>query len=134
VQPLAFIIFFISAAAEIKRIPFDLPEGESELVAGYHVEYSGMRFGLFYLGEYVTMIVLGGLVAALFWAGWHGPILPPIVWFLLKVAVVIFVMIWMRGTLPRLRYDQLMRLGWMVLLPLALLNIVVTGAVMLWIR
>ncbi len=134
VQPLAFVIFFISAAAEIKRIPFDLPEGESELVAGYHVEYSGMRFGLFFLGEYVTMIVLGALVAILFWGGWRGPILPPIVWFLLKVAIVVFVMIWMRGTLPRLRYDQLMSLGWLVLLPLALLNIVVTGAVMLAMR
>ena len=132
VQPLAFVIFFISAAAEIKRIPFDLPEGESELVAGYHVEYSGMRFGLFFLGEYVTMIVLGALVAILFWGGWRGPILPPIVWFLLKVAIVVFVMIWMRGTLPRLRYDQLMSLGWKLLVPLALLNIVVTGAVMLW--
>ncbi len=134
VQPIAFVIFFISAAAEIKRIPFDLPEGESELVAGYHVEYSGMRFGLFFLGEYVTMIVLGALVAILFWGGWRGPILPPIVWFLLKVAIVVFVMIWMRGTLPRLRYDQLMSLGWLVLLPLALLNIVVTGAVMLAMR
>jgi NADH-quinone oxidoreductase subunit H len=134
VQPVAFVIFFISAAAEIKRIPFDLPEGESELVAGYHTEYSGMRFGLFYLGEYVTMIVLGGLVTTLFWGGWRGPILPPIIWFTLKVAIVIFVMIWMRGTLPRLRYDQLMNLGWIVLLPLALLNVMVTGGLILLIR
>jgi NADH-quinone oxidoreductase subunit H len=134
VQPIAFVIFFISAAAEIKRIPFDLPEGESELVAGYHTEYSGMRFGLFFLGEYVTMIVLGGLVATFFWGGWRGPFLPPIVWFTLKVAIVIFVMIWMRGTLPRLRYDQLMNLGWIVLMPLALLNIVATGGLILLLR
>jgi NADH-quinone oxidoreductase subunit H len=133
VQPVAFFIFFISAAAEIKRIPFDLPESEAELVAGYHVEYSGMRFGLFFLGEYVTMIVLGGLIAALFLGGWRGPVLPPLAWFLLKVGILVFVLIWMRGTLPRLRYDQLMGLGWKVLVPLALVNIVVTGAVMLWI-
>jgi NADH-quinone oxidoreductase subunit H len=133
-QPVAFAIFFISAAAEIKRIPFDLPEGESELVAGYHMEYSGMRFGLFFLGEYVTMIVMGGLVAVFFWGGWHGPLLPPPIWFLMKVLVVAFVMIWMRGTLPRLRYDQLMNLGWKVLVPAALLNIMVTGGLVLMMR
>jgi NADH-quinone oxidoreductase subunit H len=130
-QPLAFIIFFISSVAETKRIPFDLPEAENELVTGYHTEYSGMRFGLFFLGEYVTMIVLGGLVAIFFLGGWRGPILPPLVWFAFKVFVVAFVMIWLRGTLPRLRYDQLMRFGWKVLIPLALLNIIVTGGVML---
>jgi NADH-quinone oxidoreductase subunit H len=130
-QPLAFIIFFISSVAETKRIPFDLPEAENELVTGYHTEYSGMRFGLFFLGEYVTMIVLGGLVAVFFLGGWRGPILPPLVWFAFKVFVVAFVMIWLRGTLPRLRYDQLMRFGWKVLIPLALLNIIVTGGVML---
>ncbi len=131
VQPLAFIIFFISAVAETKRIPFDLPEAENELVAGYHTEYSGMRFGLYFLGEYVTMVVLGALVAVFFLGGWRGPLLPPLVWFLLKVFLVVFFMIWMRGTLPRLRYDQLMHLGWKVLIPLALLNIIVTGGVML---
>jgi len=131
-QPLAFIIFFISAVAETKRIPFDLPEAENELVAGYHTEYSGMRFGLFFLGEYVTMVVLGSLVAVFFLGGWRGPLLPPIIWFCLKVLAVAFFMIWMRGTLPRLRYDQLMHLGWKVLIPLALLNIVVTGGVILW--
>jgi NADH-quinone oxidoreductase subunit H len=130
-QPLAFIIFFISSVAETKRIPFDLPEAENELVTGYHTEYSGMRFGLFFLGEYVTMIVLGGLVAVFFLGGWRGPILPPLVWFIFKVFIVAFVMIWIRGTLPRLRYDQLMRFGWKILIPLALLNIVVTGGVML---
>jgi len=134
VQPLAFFIFFVSAVAETKRIPFDLPEAENELVAGYHTEYSGMRFGLFFLGEYVTMVVLGSLVAVFFLGGWQGPLLPPLVWFFLKVLAVVFFMIWMRGTLPRLRYDQLMHLGWKLLVPLALLNIVVTGGVMLLLR
>jgi NADH-quinone oxidoreductase subunit H len=131
VQPLSFIIFFTSAVAETKRIPFDLPEAENELVAGYHTEYSGMRFGLFFLGEYVTMVVLGSLVAVFFLGGWQGPLLPPLVWFFIKVLAVVFVMIWIRGTLPRLRYDQLMHLGWKLLVPLALLNIVITGGVML---
>jgi NADH-quinone oxidoreductase subunit H len=132
-QPLAFAVFFVSAVAETKRIPFDLPEAENELVAGYHTEYSGMRFGLFFLGEYVTMVVLGSLVAVFFLGGWRGPLLPPLVWFAIKVLAVVFFMIWMRGTLPRLRYDQLMHLGWKVLIPLALINIVVTGGVMLWV-
>ncbi len=131
VQPLAFIIFFISAVAETKRIPFDLPEAENELVAGYHTEYSGMRFGLFFLGEYVTMVVLGSLVAVFFLGGWRGPLLPPLAWFSIKVSAVVIFMIWMRGTLPRLRYDQLMHLGWKLLIPLALINILVTGGVIL---
>ena len=131
VQPVSFLIFFVSAVAEIKRIPFDLPEAENELVAGYHTEYSGMRFGLFFLGEYITLIVLGGLVAVFFLGGWRGPFLPPIIWFTLKVLVIVFVMIWIRGTLPRLRYDQLMSIGWKVLIPVSLLNIMVTGAVIL---
>ena len=130
-QPVSFVIFFLSAAAEIKRIPFDLPEAENELVAGYHTEYSGMRFGLFFLGEYISLVVLGSLVAVFFWGGWRGPFLPPLVWFVLKVWIIVFCMIWMRGTLPRLRYDQLMHVGWKVLIPVALLNILVTGAVML---
>lgn len=130
-QPLAFVIFFISSLAETKRIPFDLPEAENELVTGYHTEYSGMRFGLFFLGEYVTMVVLGALVAVFFLGGWRGPLLPPFVWFCIKVFVVCFVMVWIRGTLPRLRYDQLMRFGWKFLIPLALLNIIVTGGIML---
>ena len=131
VQPVSFLLFFISAVAEIKRIPFDLPEAENELVAGYHTEYSGMRFGLFFLGEYITLVVLGGLVAVFFWGGWRGPILPPFVWFFVKVLAIVFVLIWIRGTLPRLRYDQLMHLGWKVLIPVALLNIIVTGMVAL---
>jgi NADH-quinone oxidoreductase subunit H len=129
VQPVALVIFFISAVAESKRIPFDLPEAEAELVAGYHLEYSGMRFGLYFLGEYVTMIVFGGLMAVFFLGGWRGPLLPPVVWFLIKSLAIAFIMIWMRTTLPRLRYDQLMDLGWKVLIPAALLNIVVTGGV-----
>ena len=130
VQPVSFALFFLSAAAEIKRIPFDLPEAENELVAGYHTEYSGMRFGLYFLGEYISLIVLGSLVAVFFGGGWRGPFFPPLVWFIIKVWIVIFFMIWMRGALPRLRYDQLMRLGWKVLIPVALLNIIATGALM----
>ncbi len=126
-QPVAFVIFLVSIAAECKRIPFDLPEAEGELVAGFHAEYSGMRFGLFFVGEYINIIVLGGLAATLFLGGWHGPVLPPVVWFFLKVIAFAFFFIWMRGTLPRLRYDQLMHFGWKVLTPLALLNILVTG-------
>jgi NADH-quinone oxidoreductase subunit H len=131
VQPIAFIVFFASAVAEIKRIPFDLPEAENELVAGYHTEYSGMRFGLFFMGEYATMVVLGALVAVFFLGGWHGPLLPPLLWFLIKIFLVALVMIWIRATLPRLRYDQLMHIGWKFLVPIALLNIMITGGVML---
>lgn len=134
VQPVALVIFFISAVAESKRIPFDLPEAEGELAAGYHLEYSGMRFGLYFLGEYITLIVLGGLATVFFFGGWQGPLLPSPVWFLIKVLAVAFFMIWMRTTLPRLRYDQLMDLGWKVLLPVALLNIVATGGIMLWLQ
>jgi NADH-quinone oxidoreductase subunit H len=130
-QPVSFALFFISAVAESKRIPFDLPEAENELGAGYHMEYSGMRFGLFFLGEYVHMQVLGALVAVFFLGGWRGPLLPGPIWLLIKIALVALVMIWIRGTLPRLRYDQLMTLGWKVLVPAALVNIVVTGAVLL---
>jgi NADH-quinone oxidoreductase subunit H len=131
-QPVSFIIFIISAMAESKRIPFDLPEAENELGAGFHTEYSGMRFGLFFLGEYVHIQVLGALIAVFFLGGWHGPFLSPPVWLLIKIFAVALIMIWIRGTLPRLRYDQLMALGWKVLIPAALINIVVTGAVMLW--
>jgi len=131
VQPLAFIIFMISAMAESKRIPFDLPEAENELGAGYHTEYSGIRFGLFFLGEYVHLQVLGALVAVLFLGGWRGPVLPAPLWLFIKIIFVSLIMIWIRGTLPRLRYDQLMALGWKVLIPAALLNIIVTGAIIL---
>jgi NADH-quinone oxidoreductase subunit H len=131
IQPLAFVIFFMSSVAEMKRIPFDIPEAEHELIAGYHMEYSGMRFGLYFLGEYVTMVTLGSLVAVFFLGGWRGPFLPPLLWFLIKVGLVAFAIIWIRGTLPRLRYDQLMHLGWKVLIPLALLNIIISGGAML---
>ena len=131
VQPVSFILFFIAALAEIKRIPFDLPEAENELGAGYHTEYSGMRFGLFFLGEYITMIILGALVAVFFLGGWHGPLLPPFIWFLLKVGIMVFALIWFRATFPRIRYDQLMNIGWKVLIPIALINIMITGAVVL---
>ncbi len=133
-QPLAFMIFAISSMAESKRIPFDLPEAENELVAGYHTEYSGMRFGLFFLGEYVHIMVFGAIMSVLFLGGWRGPFLPPVVWLLIKILAVALFMIWVRGTLPRLRYDQLMALGWKVLIPLALINILATGAVGLMIN
>jgi NADH-quinone oxidoreductase subunit H len=131
-EPMAFVIFFISAMAEIKRIPFDLPEAENELGAGFHTEYSGMRFGLFFLGEYVHMQVLGGLIAVFFLGGWHGPLLPGPIWLAVKIVIVCLVMIWIRGTLPRLRYDQLMNFGWKILIPATLLNVVFTGARLLW--
>jgi NADH-quinone oxidoreductase subunit H len=134
VHPLAFLIFLVSVAAESKRTPFDLPEAENELVAGFHTEYSGMRFGLFFVGEYINVIILGSMVTVFFLGGWLGPVLPPVVWFALKVLAVAFFFIWTRGTLPRLRYDQLMHFGWKILIPLALLNIVVAGGVMLWLR
>ena len=130
-QPVSFAIFVISAMAESKRIPFDLPEAENELGAGFHTEYSGMRFGLFFLGEYVHIQVLGALVAVFFLGGWRGPLLPPVIWLMLKVLLVAVIMIWIRGTLPRLRYDQLMALGWKVLIPASLINILVTGAAIL---
>lgn len=130
-QPLGFLVFFISSLAELKRIPFDLPEAESELVAGYFTEYSGMRFMFFMMGEYVAMLAAAAMVTTLFLGGWRGPLLPPIVWFLLKTFAVIFVMMWLRWTLPRFRIDQLMSVSWKFLIPVALLNIVLTGAIIL---
>ena len=132
VNPLAFLIFLISAVAESKRIPFDLPEAENELVGGFHTEYSGMRFGLFFVGEYINLIILGSMLTVFFLGGWMGPFLPGVVWFGIKVLFVCFFFIWVRGTLPRLRYDQLMHFGWKILLPLALLNVILTGAFLLW--
>ncbi len=126
-----FIVFFISALAETNRSPFDLPEGESEIVAGFFVEYSSLSFGLFFLGEYANMILMSALTSILFLGGWLGPfgLLPQIgpVWFLLKIAFCLFVFIWVRGTFPRFRYDQLMRLGWKVFLPASLLWLVITA-------
>lgn len=127
--PVSFVIFLISVAAEAKRIPFDLPEAENELVAGYHTEYSGMRFGLFFIGEYVNVIVLSALAVTFFLGGWlgPGPAWLSMFWFFFKAAFIAFAFIWIRATMPRLRYDQLMHFGWKFLLPLSLLNIIVTG-------
>ncbi|MBI5287209.1 MAG: NADH-quinone oxidoreductase subunit NuoH [Deltaproteobacteria bacterium] len=127
-QPLGFIIYLIAALAEINRIPFDLPEDEGTLAAGYHVEYSGMRFAFFMLSEYVAMVTVSVLAVLLFFGGWNGPaFLPPIVWFVVKVSIFIYLFMWFRFTFPRYRYDQLMTIGWKILLPLSLLNILVTG-------
>jgi|UniRef100_A0A7C3UXX3 NADH-quinone oxidoreductase subunit H len=130
-QPLGFVLFLVAAFAECARTPFDLIECENELVAGFQTEYSSMKWALFMLGEYCHIIVASSLITTLFLGGWQGPFLPPIAWFVLKTFALVFFFIWVRGTFPRLRFDQLMQLGWKVLLPLALANIVVTGAVML---
>jgi NADH-quinone oxidoreductase subunit H len=126
-QFVALLVFFVAGVAETNRPPFDLPEAEQELVAGYHTEYSGMRFGLFSMAEYINMITLSGLAVTLFFGGWGGPFLPGPVWFLVKLALVVFVFMWLRATLPRLRYDQLMKFGWKILLPVATLNALVTA-------
>ncbi|HEV1996859.1 MAG TPA: NADH-quinone oxidoreductase subunit NuoH [Candidatus Dormibacteraeota bacterium] len=126
-QPLGFAIYVISATAEVNRAPFDLPEAEQELVAGYLTEYGGLKWGLYFLGEYINMVTVSAIAATLFLGGWRGPLLPGFMWFIAKLGLMIFVFFWMRATLPRLRYDRLMALGWKVLLPLALLNIVVTA-------
>src|SRR5215217_3362080 len=118
-QIVGFIVFMLAGTAETSRAPFDLPEAEQELVAGYHTEYGGMRYGLYAMAEYINLITLSGLAVALFLGGWRGPFLWGPVWFLLKLLLLIFIFIWMRTTLPRLRYDQLMRFGWKVLLPVA---------------
>ncbi|MBI3753166.1 MAG: NADH-quinone oxidoreductase subunit NuoH [Deltaproteobacteria bacterium] len=133
-QPLGFIIFLIAALAEINRIPFDLPEDEGTLAAGYHVEYSAMKFSFFMLAEYVAMVTVSVLAVILFFGGWNAPLfLPeiPIFWFVAKVAFFIYFFMWIRFTLPRYRYDQLMTIGWKILLPLSLLNILVTGLFLL---
>ena len=130
-NPVAFLIFLVSVLAESKRIPFDLPEAENELVAGFHTEYSGMRFGLFFVGEYINLIILGSMVTVFFLGGWYGPWLPGVVWFSIKVLAVCGFFIWVRGSMPRLRYDQLMHFGWKILLPISLLNVLVTGAILL---
>jgi NADH-quinone oxidoreductase subunit H len=132
-----FVIFFISTLAETNRAPFDLPEGESELVAGFFVEYSSMSFALFFLGEYANMILMASLTTILFLGGWYPPFgiepftwIPGPVWFVLKVCFLLFVFIWVRATFPRYRYDQLMRLGWKVFLPFSLIWLVITAAVL----
>jgi NADH-quinone oxidoreductase subunit H len=132
-QFIGMLIFFLGGIAETSRAPFDLPEAEQELVAGYHTEYSGMRWGLFQMAEYINLITLSGLMVTLFFAGWHGPWHLGPLWFLLKLFGVLFVFIWLRTTLPRLRYDQLMRFGWKVLLPVATINAVITALVVVWV-
>ena len=128
-QPLGFFVFFVAAIAEAQRIPFDLPEADGDLGAGYHTEYSGMRFSFFMISEYLILVLMSALIVILFFGGWHGtPIpLPGPVWFLLKVSFFIWVFMWIRFTFPRYRYDQLMTIGWKVLLPLSLANILITG-------
>jgi len=133
-QPLGFVLFMIAAMAECGRTPFDLIECENELVAGYQTEYSSMKWALFMMGEYTHIIVASALATTLFLGGWQGPVLPPVVWFMGKTFALVFFFIWVRGTFPRFRFDQLMALGWKVLLPLSLVNILVTGAVILLIK
>ena len=128
-QPVGFLIFLIAAVAETNRAPFDLPEAESELVAGYHTEYGGLKFAMFFLAEYINMIIISALGATLFLGGFSGPFLWGWVWLAIKIAGLLFLFIWLRATLPRLRYDRLMQFGWKVLLPLATLNLVVTAIV-----
>ena len=130
-QALGLAVFFIAGLAETRRIPFDLPEAENELVAGYHTEYSGIKFALFFLGEYIGISLISTLTVTLFFGGWMGPWLPPIVWFLLKTFILIGLFILIRASLPRPRYDQLMAFGWKLMLPLTLLNMMVTGALIL---
>lgn len=129
-QPLGFLIFLVASFAEVNRLPFDLPEAENELVGGFNTEYSSMKFAMFFLGEYGNMVTASAMVTTLYLGGWRGPFLPPVVWFLIKIFVLLFLFVWVRGTLPRFRYDQLMKFGWKVLLPLSLANIVGTAIVL----
>ncbi len=131
-QPFGFLLYLTCAIAETNRAPFDLPEAESELVGGYHTEYSSMRFSMFFIGEYANMIAVACVGTTIFLGGWQGPFLPPFVWFFIKVFCFMFFYIWLRATFPRLRYDQLMNFGWKVLFPLALANTVVTAFFVLW--
>jgi NADH-quinone oxidoreductase subunit H len=135
VQPVGFLIYMAAGIAETNRAPFDFPEAEQELVAGYHTEYSSMSFAMFFLAEYVNMVTVSAVATDLFLGGWHGPFLSESIgwiWFLLKVAAILFFYVWMRWTLPRYRYDQLMRFGWKILLPLAVINLLVTAAGVLY--
>ena len=134
-QPVGFAIFLIAGIAETHRLPFDIPEAESELVAGFHSEYSGMKFGMFFIGEYLGVTLISAMVVTLFFGGWLGPaFLPPLVWFTLKTAVFILLFILLRASLPRPRYDQLMEYGWKIILPVALVNLLITGGIVLMIK
>src|SRR5690606_23223080 len=130
-QFLGFLIFIVAGIAETRRLPFDLPEAETELVAGFHSEYSGLKFGLCFVGEYTALILVSAMIGPLYTRGWLGPVLPPLVWFLLKTSFFIGFFVLLRAALPRPRYDQLMAYGWKVMLPLSLLNLVVTGGILL---
>lgn len=133
IQPIGFFVYLMAATAELNRTPFDTLEAESELVAGYHVEYSGMKFALFYLAEYTSLLIVSAIVTTIFLGGWKGPLLPPYIWFLIKMFLMFFFFVWLRGTLPRLRIDQVMGFAWKVLMPLALLNIFLTGlGLLIW--
>jgi NADH-quinone oxidoreductase subunit H len=134
-QPIGFLIYMTAGIAETNRAPFDFPEAEQELVAGYHTEYSSMSFAMFFLAEYINMVTVSAVASDLFLGGWHGPFLPASlgwIWFLVKVGAILFFYIWMRWTLPRYRYDQLMRFGWKILLPVAVINLIVTAAGVLY--
>ncbi|MGQ9518740.1 MAG: NADH-quinone oxidoreductase subunit NuoH [Candidatus Fervidibacter sp.] len=128
----ALVVFLVGSFAETNRPPFDLPEAESELVAGYHTEYTGMRFAMFMLGEYVNVVTASATVTTLFLGGWNGPVFPPLLWFVVKLLLVLFTFIWARATLPRIRYDQLMKLGWTVLVPVGLANIALVALYDVW--
>ena len=130
-QFIGMLVFMVAGFAETHRLPFDLPEAESELVAGYHAEYSGMKFGMFFVGEYLGITLISAMIVTLYLGGWQGPVLPPIIWFGIKLFLMICLFILMRATLPRPRYDQLMGYGWKIMLPLALLNLLVTGGILL---
>jgi len=129
-QPIAAIIFFIATTAETNRAPFDLVEAESELVSGFHTEYTGMRFSLFFLAEYTNMVIAAAMFTVLFLGGWHGPVFPGMIWFLIKTYFLIFVVMWARWTYPRIRFDQLMNFAWKVLIPIALVNLLITAMVL----
>jgi NADH-quinone oxidoreductase subunit H len=130
-QFLGMVIFFIAGIAETRRLPFDLPEAESELVAGFHSEYSGMKFGMFFVGEYLGITLISAMIVTLFFGGWLGPVLPPLFWFFFKTFILLCLFILLRASFPRPRYDQLMSYGWKIMLPLSLLNLLVTGGILL---
>jgi len=136
VQPVAFLLFFVGGLAELARVPFDMPEAESELACGFNIEFSSMKFALYFITEYAHMIIMPAVAVTLFWGGWH-PIVPALsfipgwIWFLAKIFLLVFVCIWIRATYPRLRYDQIMKFGWKFMLPLGLLNLLVTAVVLL---
>lgn len=130
-QCLGFVLFMIAGIAEAHRLPFDLPEGENELGAGFHTEYSSLKFGLFFVGEYASIVLVSAITVVLYFGGWNGPLLPPAIWFILKTSVFIFFFILLRAALPRPRYDQFMSYGWKLMLPLAVLNLAITGGIIL---